>query len=159
MKAIKSEPVFAAMTATAILSYVASFLVLHGVITSTQATATVQETVPGVTAVVIFLIGLVIRSVVTPALSEVEKYAGKWAPGLAPAIDRGVAEAEQWITQWTAPTTLTVPAGTTQTVLLSSPVHPLPDGSGAANAAPVGPSDPPPILSSPADGPQPMQAG
>lgn len=64
---VKAEPVIAAHTAAAVVGYVLSLLVTHGVISGVHASAVTQQTVSIVTAGLIMLLGVLVRRFVSPA--------------------------------------------------------------------------------------------
>ena len=65
-KFTNDEPVLAVTGAFAVVNYVLSFLVTHGIITHIQASSTTQALVPIVAAGLTTIAGIVIRSLVTP---------------------------------------------------------------------------------------------
>ena len=63
----KDEPVLVGSLSAAVVGYVLSFLVAHGVITDTQASTATQTIVPLVTAALITGLGVLLRRYVSPA--------------------------------------------------------------------------------------------
>lgn len=63
---LSNEPVLAAHAAGAVISYVLTLLVTHGVISTTSASSLTQDLAPPVAALFLFVIGLVVRRFVTP---------------------------------------------------------------------------------------------
>ena len=64
---VKREPVLAASLAGSGIGWVLTFLVVHGVITSTQASSLTQAVLPAATAGILTGFGLVVRRFVSPA--------------------------------------------------------------------------------------------
>jgi hypothetical protein len=62
----KDEPVLVGSLSAAVVGYVLTFLVAHGVITDTQASTATQTIVPLVTAGLITLLGVLLRRYVSP---------------------------------------------------------------------------------------------
>jgi hypothetical protein len=87
---IRKSPVVVAHGVGAGLFWIASFLVLHGIVSKTVASATVQEIAPTVSALVIVLIGVLVQKYVVPIEKIAEHLISKYAPGMAPALDSGL---------------------------------------------------------------------
>jgi hypothetical protein len=64
---VKDEPVLVTHLVAAILAWVGTFLVTHGILTNTQADALTQAVLPFVVAALIAGLGVVVRHFVTPA--------------------------------------------------------------------------------------------
>jgi hypothetical protein len=64
---VKDEPVLVAHGAAAVLGWVGTLLVTHGIITGDQASATTQTILPFVVAFAILVLGVIVRRFVTPA--------------------------------------------------------------------------------------------
>lgn len=88
-----AEPAVVSMGVSAALGWAASFLVLHGVVSNTVASATVQEVTPSLVAGVLFAIGVFVRQFVSPAVLRVEQWAAAEVPSslLKPAVLPAVA--------------------------------------------------------------------
>lgn len=86
---VKAEPVIAAHAAAAILGYVGTLLVTHGVITHDQAPALTQQVLPAVVAGLLMLFGVVVRRFVAPAAlfaQRVEEEVQKRLEGAAATV-------------------------------------------------------------------------
>lgn len=66
------EPVMIVSTGTAVVGWVGTFLVTHGVITATEASTGVQTIGPAVVGAVALFGGVLIRRYVSPAVKAVE---------------------------------------------------------------------------------------
>lgn len=104
-KFISSEPVIAAHAAAAVVGYVLTALVTHGVITSDRASALTQQVLPAVTAVVLVGLGWLVRRAVSPAAKfadQVEAEVQKRLGGVpAQLLDDGAVA--QMIASWDTP--------------------------------------------------------
>lgn len=70
---VKAEPVIAAHAGAAILGYIGTLLVTHGVITGDQASALTQQVLPAVVAGLVMLLGIAVRRVVSPAAAFAQR--------------------------------------------------------------------------------------
>lgn len=75
-KFLDREPAVATAAAGAAVSWLLSFLVLHGVLTADQASTDTQVIAPIVAALIVMAIGFVIRRLVTPAGKWIAAHAG-----------------------------------------------------------------------------------
>lgn len=82
---LSNEPVLAAHAAGAVVAYVFSELVTHGVLTTTSASNLTQLVVPPVSALFLVLLGLFVRHFVTPAA----KVAAALTAATPAAVDAG----------------------------------------------------------------------
>lgn len=64
---VKAEPAIALHAGGAILGYIGTLLVTHGVITHDQASALTQQVLPAVVAGLLVVLGVLVRRVVAPA--------------------------------------------------------------------------------------------
>lgn len=150
MKLFRSEPVLVSTAVTAVLSWIAVFMVSHGVIPGVVATSTVQAIAPGVTAGVLLGLGVFIRQYVTPLVEKAEAGVEKYAPGMAPAVEKFNTAADAWGVPTAAGWNSAVQyygAG----VQTTATAMPLPGSVGAISAtfaSGAGPSDPTTILTS-----------
>jgi hypothetical protein len=90
----KSEPVLVTHAVAAVLGWIASFLVLHGVLGGAHASALVQEVTPTLVSAALLAIGVFVRSFVTPVVKETEAAISKFVHDHAPAFDPDVESAE-----------------------------------------------------------------
>jgi hypothetical protein len=70
---IKAEPVIAAHGAAAVVGYILTALVTHGVITTDQASTVTQQVVPATTALFLLALGWLVRHLVSPAAKQAER--------------------------------------------------------------------------------------
>lgn len=70
---VKAEPAVAAHLSSAVVGYVVTFLVLHGVVTSTQSSAVTQVVAPLVASVLLVALGFLVRRVVSPVAKFAER--------------------------------------------------------------------------------------
>jgi hypothetical protein len=85
----KKEPVLVTHAVAAVLAWLATFLVTHGVITSTHASALVQEILPTVAAAVLMAQAVIVRRFVSPAVDKAESMLpldAVWVHDARPAI-------------------------------------------------------------------------
>lgn len=135
-KLFAAEPVLLTSAVAGVLAWVSSFLVLHGVVTKTVASATVQEVLPPAVLILTVAIGVFVRQFVIPAVSRaeaaVERVVTKYDPAYAEPVVRAARSLDTFLSS------LAEPAATQM---------PLPASGGSAGAeisASGGPSDPPP---------------
>lgn len=64
---VRNEPVIAAHAAAAVVGFVLTALATHGVISTVAASQLTQQIIPPVTALMLLLLGWLVRHFVTPA--------------------------------------------------------------------------------------------
>lgn len=136
---IKAEPVIAAHAAAAVLGYVGTLLVTHGVITHDQASALTQQVLPAVVAGLLVVLGVVVRRFVAPAALFAQRVEDEVQRRLE-AVPAGVVS--------TAPVTSTIGAGQTSVYTLATSAPNVTSSPGPI-AAPATPDDP--IVTGPGD--------
>jgi len=141
---VKAEPVIAAHAAAAILGYVGTLLVTHGVITHDQASALTQQVLPAVVAGLLVLFGVVVRRFVAPAALFAQRVEDEVQKRLEAATGLPARS-----TTAALPVTTTITTGTTGGYALL-PNGPYVTATPAAPPTPA-PSVDDPIVTSPTD--------
>lgn len=142
-KLFAAEPALLTSAVAGVFAWVFSFLVLHGVVTKTVASATVQEVLPPTVLILTVAIGVFVRQFVIPAVNAgeavVERVVEKYDPAFSPATYKGFTTLNDGLASISYP----------QTVATTGMPRPGSGGSPVAEkSASGGPSDPPPILTS-----------
>jgi membrane protein YdbS with pleckstrin-like domain len=103
----KSEPVLVTHAVAAVLGWIASFLVLHGVIGGAHASSLVQEITPTLVSAALLAIGVFVRAFVAPVVKEteadIEKFVHDHAPAFAPAVDAAAVKVDAAVDELVAP--------------------------------------------------------
>ena len=95
----KREPVIVSGTVAGALGWAGSFLVLHGILSNTVASATVQEVTPSVVAFVLLAISAIVRNFVIPAAVKAESFVAKEVDKYVPALDEEVKAASSAVNE------------------------------------------------------------
>ena len=95
----KREPVIVSGAVTGALGWAGSFLVLHGIVSNTVASATVQEVTPSVVAFVLLAISAIVRNFVIPAAVKAESFVAKEVDKYVPALDEEVKAASSAVNE------------------------------------------------------------
>jgi hypothetical protein len=95
----KREPVIVSGTVAGALGWAGSFLVLHGIVSNTVASATVQEVTPSVVAFVLLAISAIVRNFVIPAAVKAESFVAKEVDKYVPALDEEVKAASSAVNE------------------------------------------------------------
>lgn len=136
---VQAEPVIAAHAGAAILGYVGTLLVTHGVITHDQASALTQQVMPAVVAGLLVVLGVVVRRFVAPAAlfaQRVEDEVQKRLEAFTGTVP--TRSSQQTITTGTAvPVAITYTTGSTSSTSTGSAGADLLDALAAIDAAPV----------------------
>lgn len=82
-KFVKAEPAIAASGAAAVVGYALTALTTHGVISGVRASSLSQALIPPSTAVMLLVLGFVLRRVVMPAAAAAERIEAEVAKRLA----------------------------------------------------------------------------
>ena len=89
----KREPVIVSGAVTGALGWAGSFLVLHGILSNTVASATVQEVTPSAVAFTLLVISAIVRNLVIPAAVYAETVVAKEVDKYVPSLDEEVKAA------------------------------------------------------------------
>lgn len=109
----KKEPVIVSGAVTAALGWAGSFLVLHGIVSNTVASATVQEVTPSAVAFALLAISTIVRQFVMPAVVRAESFVAKEVDRHVPSLDAEVKAASSAVNEALA---VLDPNGQTQTL-------------------------------------------
>ena len=95
----KREPVIVSGAVTGALGWAGSFLVLHGIVSNTVASATVQEVTPSAVAFALLFISAIVRNFVIPAAVKAESFVAKEVDKYVPALDEEVKAASSAVNE------------------------------------------------------------
>ena len=95
----KREPVIVSGAVTGALGWAGSFLVLHGILSNTVASATVQEVTPSAVAFALLFISAIVRNFVIPAVVKAESFVAKEVDRYVPALDEEVKAASSAVNE------------------------------------------------------------
>lgn len=97
---IKAEPVLAGHAGAAVLGYVGTLLVTHGVVTHSQASALTQQVLPAVVSLLLVGLGFLVRRFVTPTAKVAERVEAEVSKRLTtvPLLPEGAAPPAGFVT-------------------------------------------------------------